>query len=217
MPENGLTSALELIRYIKKSKHANYFCVGTAGYPEGHPSSITAIDACDISSLTATEANRLNSYEDTDGKILYGVCKDDAFTKELVYLKEKVDAGAAFIITQMFFDVDIYLTFVTRCREINIEVPIIPGLMLIGSYPGFKRMTKLCRSRVPIELEKAVENLKSDAEALTKYGNGYAATMAKQLLELGAPGIHFYTLNSANQTIDTLGLINYAVNADSSV
>jgi methylenetetrahydrofolate reductase (NADPH) len=68
------------------------------------------------------------------------VCRDVDFAKEMAYLKQKVDAGADMIITQMFFDTPVFVTFVKACREMGIECPIIPGLMCIGNYGGFMRM-----------------------------------------------------------------------------
>lgn len=71
------------------------------------------------------------------------------YANELAYLKSKVDAGGELIITQMFFDVAVFLAFVEDCRAVGITVPIMPGLMVIQAYGGFKRMAAFCKSRVP--------------------------------------------------------------------
>lgn len=202
MPENGLTSALELIQHIKASKHGGYFCVGAACYPEGHPNKMTTITAEELPSLTATELARHSKFVEVDDKsnVTYKVCKDAEFTAELEYLKQKVDAGASFLVTQMFFDVNVFDTFVKACRAYGITVPIIPGIMLIGSYGGFKRMIKMCKTRVPESIERSVDALQSNDEGIKEYGIKLGVEMASLLLELGSPGLHFYTLNSAFQT-----------------
>jgi methylenetetrahydrofolate reductase (NADPH) len=80
--------------------------------------------------------------------------------QDLMYLKEKVDAGADYIVTQLFYDTDLYLKWVDRCREIGILCPILPGIMPIQSYGGFKRMTTLCKTFVPDAISKALEPIK---------------------------------------------------------
>jgi methylenetetrahydrofolate reductase (NADPH) len=79
---------------------------------------------------------------------------------DLKYLKEKVDAGADFIITQLFYDTELFLNWVAKCREIGINVPILPGIMPIQSYAGFKRMTTLCQTRVPQYILSDLEPIK---------------------------------------------------------
>ncbi len=79
---------------------------------------------------------------------------------DLQRLKEKVDAGADFIITQLFYDVQLFLDFVRKCRDIGIAVPIIPGIMPIQNYPGFTRMTGFCKTKVPQHIVDALEPIK---------------------------------------------------------
>lgn len=102
-----------------------------------------------------------------------------------------------FIITQMFFDVDVYKKFCTDCREWGITCPIVPGLMCINAYPGFVKMTKFCKTRVPVELAAKMEKIKNDDPAAVKqFGMEFGAEMCTALLESGeAPVLHFYTLN----------------------
>ncbi|KAL7449670.1 hypothetical protein ACHAWC_001717, partial [Mediolabrus comicus] len=123
------------------------------------------------------------------------VCKDDDYKKEMDYLKEKVDAGADFIITQMFFDAEVFKTFVNDCRKWGINCPVVPGLMCINAYPGFKKMTKFCKTRVPKALEEKMESMKDDADAVKKFGVEYGVEVCRSLLDSGVKILHFYTLN----------------------
>lgn len=120
----------------------------------------------------------------------------ESYEKDLQYLKAKVEAGADFIITQLFYDVDLFIKFVKDCRAIGIDCPIIPGMMPIQTYAGFKRMTTLCKTFVPEEINKALEPLKNDDAAVKEYGVTLCVEMCQKLLACGqVPGLHFYTLN----------------------
>ena len=195
--EGGFNCALDLVRFIR-AEHGDYFCLSVAGYPEGHPNNMTKVD--DISTLTPTELERCASFTDENGVVETTVCLDAAYDIEMNYLKEKVDAGADAIITQLFFDNQVFLSFVDRCRKMGITVPIIPGMMCISSKGGFERMTKFCKTRVPPELKARVGVASNDTEA-KEIGIQVGYEMCKELLEKGAtPGLHFYTLNMANVT-----------------
>ncbi|GJQ09562.1 hypothetical protein GpartN1_g1353.t1 [Galdieria partita] len=118
------------------------------------------------------------------------------YEQELHYLKEKVEAGGNFIITQMFYDTDRFLQFVKDCRSIGIDVPIIPGILPIQNYNGFERMTKFCKTHVPDEVLKALQPIKDDDAAVKEFGIRLGIDMCRRILHSGlVPGIHFYTLN----------------------
>jgi methylenetetrahydrofolate reductase (NADPH) len=119
---------------------------------------------------------------------------------DLRYLKEKVDAGARFLITQLFFENRHYHDFVARAREAGIDVPIIPGVMPITSFPQIRRITEMCGSVIPPRLLGQLEAHADDPEAVTELGVAYAALQCAALLAAGAPGIHFYTLNRSPAT-----------------
>jgi methylenetetrahydrofolate reductase (NADPH) len=119
---------------------------------------------------------------------------------DLDYLKTKVDAGAAFLITQLFFDNRVYWDFVAAAREKGIDVPIIPGVIPIASYGQVARICALCDASIPPELDAAMEALGGDEEAEALLGVAYAARQCEELLAGGAPGIHFYALNRAPGT-----------------
>ncbi len=119
---------------------------------------------------------------------------------DLAYLKTKVEAGAAFLITQLFFDNTAYFDFVASAREAGIDVPIIPGVIPITSFGQVARICDLCDATIPEELESAMRELGGDEEAEALLGVAYAARQCEELLAGGAPGIHFYALNRAPAT-----------------
>ena len=115
------------------------------------------------------------------------------------FLKAKVDAGAQFLITQMFFDNRYYFDFVERARAAGIDVPIIPGVMPILSRSGIRRMAELSKARLPDGLQRVLE-VRDDHEAIAEFGVSYATLQCAELLAAGAPGIHFVTLNRSPAT-----------------
>jgi methylenetetrahydrofolate reductase (NADPH) len=119
---------------------------------------------------------------------------------DLAYLRTKVEAGAQFLITQLFFDNRVYFKFVEAARDAGIEVPIIPGVIPITSYAQVSRICDLCDASIPPELSAAMDGLGGDPEAETLMGVAYAAQQCEELLARGAPGIHFYALNRAPGT-----------------
>lgn len=128
---------------------------------------------------------------------------------DIQHLKEKVDAGAEFVITQLFYDVDVYIKFVADCRAAGITVPIVPGIMPIQNYGGFVRMTSFCNTFVPPEITTALAPIKDNDEAIKDYGVQLGVEMCKKLLAAGAPGLHFYTLNlerSVRRILDGLAI-----------
>ena len=119
---------------------------------------------------------------------------------DIAFLKTKVDAGASFLITQLFFDNQAYWDFVPAARRAGIDVPIIAGVMPITSYAQIVRFCRLCEAVIPDPLAEAMESLDGDEEAEFELGVAYAARQCEELLAGGAPGIHFYTLNKAPAT-----------------
>lgn len=171
------TWAVDLVRYIRR-KYGDYFSIGVAGYPEGHADE------------SNPEAGKQNVEHD------------------LPYLEEKVSAGADFIMTQLTYDVTAYRAYEKRLRgyvakdgsKLFEKIPIIPGLMPIQSYQIIKRITKLSHARIPDDISKRIEAVKSDDEAVKKVGVDVLSELVDQIKDSPQPegvprGFHFYTLN----------------------
>ncbi len=121
------------------------------------------------------------------------------------YLRDKVEAGADFIITQLFFDNADFFEFREHLtRKLGVKVPIIPGILPIVSRGQTKRFVVMCGARLPAPFLSRIEELGEDDAAVTAYGVEYAARQCAELLREGAPGLHFYTLNKAHSTLEVL-------------
>jgi len=154
--------AVDLIKYIRE-QYGDYFDIGVAGYPEGHP------EAPDL---------------ETD----------------VLYLKQKIDAGATFVITQMFYDVDNFLEWVALCRALGVRVPIIPGIMPITSWTTLLRRTRLMQTRIPPNFLRVLEPIKDDDAAVREIGTKLVAGLCRKILESGILQLHFYTMNLEKAT-----------------
>lgn len=168
----GLDNALELVKLIRR-EHGDYFCIGVAGFPEGHPTSSEGID------------------------------------KDIVYLKEKIDAGADFILTQFFYDSNVFLDFLEKCEDVGITCPIIPGMLPIQSFSSFQKMTTFCKTKVPDKIWVDLAPIRDDDEAVKMYGVRLCVDMCKILQSRGVKGFHFYTLNlekSVTMVLNDLGV-----------
>lgn len=119
---------------------------------------------------------------------------------DLAHLVEKVDAGAEFLVSQLFFDNDKYFRFVERARAAGITTPVLPGIMPITNYEQIDRFTKMCGATIPPKLRVELEERRDDADAIEDLGVAYATLQCTDLLRRGAPGIHFYTLNRSPAT-----------------
>ncbi len=116
-------------------------------------------------------------------------------------MKRKVDAGAAFITTQLFFDNDVFFRFVERCQKAGIRIPIVPGIMPPLSLNQVKRMTQLSGSAVPAKLTHRLEAAGDDADTVEFVGIDWALGQIRGLLAHGAPGYHLYILNRAKAAL----------------
>jgi methylenetetrahydrofolate reductase (NADPH) len=129
---------------------------------------------------------------------------------DLQHLVEKVNAGVAFLITQLFFDNARYFDFVERARGAGITVPIIPGIMPITQAGQVERMAQMCGAAIPSGLRRELHARGEEAEAVLDFGVAYATLQCAELLAAGAPGIHFYTLNRSPATRAILSALKLA-------
>jgi methylenetetrahydrofolate reductase (NADPH) len=121
-------------------------------------------------------------------------------THDLRFLKDKIDNGVSFLITQLFFDNELYFRFVDEARAAGIDVPILPGIMPITDLSQIKTITGMCGATIPPALLEALEWRSHDPDAVLQLGVSYATLQCAELLARGAPGVHFYTLNRSHAT-----------------
>lgn len=129
---------------------------------------------------------------------------------DIAYLKTKVENGASFLITQLFFENRLYFDFVASARAAGIDVPIIPGVVPIVSLEQVRRVCSLCDASIPQRLEAELEALGGDEKAEFELGVAFATQQCAELLRGGAPGIHFYALNRWPSTRAILGALRAA-------
>ncbi|KAM0792498.1 hypothetical protein ACM66B_005170 [Microbotryomycetes sp. NB124-2] len=167
--------ATDLIKYIR-SAYGDWFCIGVAGYPEGH---------CDSHDKKA----------------------------DIDFLLEKQQAGADFVVTQLFYDCDAFVTWYKACRDKGITIPILPGIMPIQNYQSFRRMTNLCKSHIPKYITSDLEKIQHDDASVKDYGVDLAVSMMQRLYQEGICGFHLCTLNlekSVSRVLHQLGWVKPA-------
>ena len=169
--EGGFEFSYQLVEFIRRQ---GWFCVGTAGFPEGHI-------ACQ------------------EGKLV-----------DWARLKSKIDCGADFVLTQLFFDNADFFEFRDHLtKPLGVTVPITPGILPILSGSQIKKFTQLCGARLPEPFLAHLDKLGDDDKAVMEFGIEHATEQCADLLRQGAPGLHLYTLNkaySASKILDNLGL-----------
>ena len=166
--EGGFAYADQLVSFVR-GRHD--FCIGVAGYPEGHPQCL----------------NR---------------------TRDLENLKRKVDNGAKFIVTQLFFDNAEFYAFRDNARAMGITVPIVAGIMPITNVAQIKRFVSMCGAKIPHPLLLKLEEVESDPEAVHKTGVDYAIQQCQDLVRKNVDGLHFYTLNKSKATVQIVKALN---------
>ncbi len=169
--EGGFEFSHQLVKFIRQ---LGGFCIGTAGFPEGHV-------AC------------------KEGKVV-----------DWERLRFKIDQGADFVVTQLFFDNADFFEFRDHLtKKLGVSVPIVPGVISIVSGAQIKKFTALCGARLPGPLLRRLEELGDNDAAVAEFGIDYATKQCEALLQAGVPGLHIYTLNKAPSTgaiLQNLGL-----------
>lgn len=132
--------------------------------------------------------------------------------KALFYFKEKINAGANSAITQYFYNPDAYFRFRDSCEKIGIHIPITPGIMPITNYEKLVSFSKACGAEIPRWLHLRLENFREDINALQHFGEEVVTALCEKLLENGAPGLHFYSLNKAEPSMKIIHRLGLGVN-----
>lgn len=167
--------------------------------PRGSHFSPTPTGFSHASDLTAMLQR---NYDFSLGGACYPETHPEAVSPEedLGNLVRKVQAGAQFLISQLFFDNDGYFEFIDRARRAGISVPILPGIMPITNYDQIARFTAMCGASIPPKLRVELDARRGDAAAIEDLGVAYATMQCTDLMRRGAPGVHFYTLNRSPAT-----------------
>jgi methylenetetrahydrofolate reductase (NADPH) len=122
------------------------------------------------------------------------------YREDLLNFKRKVEAGADAAITQYFFNADAYFNFVDDCAELGVTLPIVPGIMPISNYSQLSRFSAMCGADIPRWLARKLESYSDDTASIKAFGLDFMTGLCERLIEGGAPGLHFYTLNQAGLT-----------------
>ncbi|MDH5435822.1 MAG: methylenetetrahydrofolate reductase [NAD(P)H] [Gammaproteobacteria bacterium] len=128
---------------------------------------------------------------------------------DLKNFARKVKAGANSALTQYFYNPDAYFRFVRDCEKLGVDIPIVPGIMPITNYKSLARFSEMCGAEIPRWIRKRLENYGDDIESLRDFGMDVTVDMCQKLLDAGAPGLHFYTMNQTGPTMtvwERLGL-----------
>jgi methylenetetrahydrofolate reductase (NADPH) len=136
-----------------------------------------------------------------------GHVESKSLEDDLRWTKVKVEQGAGFLITQLFFDNQDYFAFVARARKAGITVPIVPGIMPITNVAQIERFTKMCGAKIPPELAFRLRRVQDDPALVMATGIEHAIKQCRRLLEGGAPGLHFYTVNKSHATRSILAAV----------
>lgn len=115
--------------------------------------------------------------------------------------KRKVDAGANAVITQYFYNAEAYFYFLNKCEKSGIDIPIVPGIMPITNYSQLFRFSDMCGADIPRWMRKTLEGFGDDRESIVAFGEDVVSKLCQELLDNGAPGLHFYTMNQAKPTL----------------
>jgi len=137
--------------------------------------------------------------------------QSSSYETDIFYLKQKFEVGANSAITQYFYNAEAYFHYIDRCQAYGVDQPIVPGIMPITNFSSLVRFSDACGADIPRWIRKQMEAYGDDAESIAKFGVDIVTKLCDQLLEGGAPGLHFYTMNRAEPVLtiwDNLDLDN---------
>ena len=223
-------NTFDLVHYIQSSLNipamAHYTCVGaTKEQLQKGLEDLKKLGIVNLMALRGDPPKGQERFETTEGGLSHGseliaLAKEsggfcigcagypekhveaETMEKDVFYLGEKVNAGADFVVTQLFFENDFYFKYLELLKIKNISIPVIPGVMPITSYKQVDRILALSGSSLSEEFLEKLKSLKDDSEASYKLGIDFAVKQCQDLLDRGAPGIHFYTLNKSKATLE---------------
>ncbi len=134
-----------------------------------------------------------------------GHIEAQSLEKDIIHLKQKVDRGAEYIVTQYFYDNAFYFDYVDKCRKMGIQVPIIPGIMPVYTIKMTKMLCNVCGARIPDKLKTKLDAVdEADKDAVLKLGIDFAVEQCVGLLQQGIPGLHFYTMDRRKSTTEII-------------
>jgi methylenetetrahydrofolate reductase (NADPH) len=130
-------------------------------------------------------------------------------TEDFKNFKRKVDAGANAVITQYFYNADAYFYFIDNCEKHGISLPVVPGIMPITQYAQLFRFSEMCGADIPRWMRKRLEGFGDDRESVKAFGLELVTNLCQRLLDNGAPGLHFYTMNQSAPTLQILEQLHF--------
>ena len=122
-------------------------------------------------------------------------------SQDISHFKNKVLAGADSAITQYFYNIDSYFYFIDNCEKSGLDLPIVPGIMPITNYGNLARFSDMCGAEIPRWLRRKLESYADDTDSIKQFGAEFVSSMCEKLLDMGAPGLHFYSMNQSEATL----------------
>jgi methylenetetrahydrofolate reductase (NADPH) len=212
---------IQIQRDLDITAMAHLSCIGST--PTQLSETLNQLERGEIENILALGGDRPDGYEPPTGAFTYanelaafiasrwnfdigGACYPETHPKapsaeiDLENLVRKARTGLSVLTTQLFFENDYYFSFVTRAREAGIEQPIVPGIMPIIGAANIRRITSMCGAQIPQELKEKLKRVEDDDAETLEVGVEWATRQCRELLQRGAPGIHFYTMNRSPAT-----------------
>lgn len=173
--------------------------------PKGETHFKPALDGFCYASELVTFLKKIDGFSIAVAGYPEGHVEAKSKEEDLLHLKEKVDAQSDIVLTQLFFDNRDYFDFIDRARNIGIKIPIVPGILPVLNLKQIQRIATLSGARIPEGLRSQLEDCQEDTDQMREVGIQHATKQCQELLQKGAPGIHFYILNKAYSVKKIIG------------